>query len=467
MEQLLANSKFFLPENMRWNFLQEDGVPLESKKRVSKLIVKDRIGYKKIYDLANEMHTIFAREKEVFEFLPPKKANVCKKLGEEILNKRIKVSRGDMNNVADITMLPYMQNSPPHTSTFWVLNQKDMLRWTMVKWSSASNERIHRITDNDRIRVFGLMFEESLREHIPLVTGTGPSTMSRSQLDSQNSVLNCVLQDILRKFNDEEEIVSPPTAWLLDETKQRIGEKTYSVLDPNDISRINVTRTIDGIKTIIRSTTKQYNAVMSNYTKGTGGGDGNMANFSNWKERDPIYFEDYDNHTKSSCLTYIHMWNNEFSHPRVKVNEQLPPSARIEDSIGKQRTEKNSVTKVLEKLQQVSAEREKHSKERLSTMKNLCSDLMKEKELPRSTNGVNIANVLGELNKSSNDDLEMARQYLVKELGDYLPKIKAYTEMATDAQKLMDTDKVTRNQESFLKNKKRMREYTKSICVME
>ena len=61
----------------------------------------------------------------------------------------------------------------------------------------------------------------------------------------------------------------------------------------------------------------------------------------------------------------------------------------------------------------------------------------------------------------------MARQYLVKELGDYLPKIKAYTEMATDAQKLMDTDKVTRNQESFLKNKKRMREYTKRICVME
>ena len=164
MEQLLANNKFFLPENMWWNFLQEDGVPLESKKRVSKLIVKDKVGYKNIYDLASEMHTLFAREKDVFEFLPPKKTDVCKKLGEEILNKRIKVSRADMNNVADITMLPYMQNAPPHTSTFWVLNQKDMVRCTMVKWSSASKERIHRITDNDRIRVFGLMFEESLRE---------------------------------------------------------------------------------------------------------------------------------------------------------------------------------------------------------------------------------------------------------------------------------------------------------------
>jgi hypothetical protein len=184
-----------------------------------------------------------------------------------------------------------------------------MVRWALNKWSNTSTERQQRTTDNDRLRVFGILFFQDLREYIPLVTGTNSSAMSRIKLDAKNSTLKGVLQDPLQKFNDVEVKVSHPAAWEKDKTVSRIGVDVHASMDPNEMNRILVPRNMDGIKCIISSTTRAYNNVMKNYTKGTGGGDGNVANFSNWQERDPLYFGNYDNYTKSSYLTWIHMLN--------------------------------------------------------------------------------------------------------------------------------------------------------------
>ena len=96
-----------------------------------------------------------------------------------------------------------------------------------------------------------------------------------------------------------------PTCWSHQGTINRIGANIHEKLNPNDHQRISVKRTSDNIKGIIKTTTQQYNNIMKNYTKGTGGGPGHPANFANWQERDPLYFGQYDSHSKSSYLTYI------------------------------------------------------------------------------------------------------------------------------------------------------------------
>lgn len=262
-------------------------------------------------------------------------------MGEAILENRFQITRADMNNISDSTMIPFMKEAPAHVKKFYVLSQRDMLRWALNKWSNTSNERQQRTTDNDRLIVFGILFSEHFREYIPLVTGTHASDMSRIQLDAKNSTLKGVLQEVLLKFNDVEVEVSHPAAWAKEDTVSRIGSDVHATMNPNDMDRIRVPRTMDGIKTIISSATRAYNNVMKNYTKGTGGGDDNVPNFSNWQERDPLSFRNFDNYTKSSYLTWIHMWNKQFDHPMVTVNEQLPLSACIEDEPSQNKPKKD------------------------------------------------------------------------------------------------------------------------------
>jgi hypothetical protein len=64
----------------------------------------------------------------------------------------------------------------------------------------------------------------------------------------------------------------------------------------------------------------------------------------------------------------------------VKVNEQLPPSSRIEDHPSQNKPEKTSTTKILESLEKASAVRQKESSERLDAIQNLYSDLLGAKD---------------------------------------------------------------------------------------
>ena len=451
MDVALATNKFYLRDDMWWNFIQEVPTPIGNKKRANKQIHRDGQSYKKIYDLCSEMYTLFRKDHCVFAYLPTKKSDVIKKLGEAILNNHFQVTRADMNNISDSTMIPFMKQAPNHVTKFYVLSQRDMVRWALNKWSTTSNERQQRTTDNDRLRVFGILFLEDLREHIPLVTGTHSSAMSRSQLDAKNSTVKGVLQDVLIKFNDMDVEVCHPAAWSKSDTVSRIGSEVHATMNPNEMERILVPRTMDGIKSIISSTTKAYNNVMKNYTKRTGGGDGNVANFSNWQQRDPLTFRNYENYTKSSYLTWIHMWNKQFDHPMVKVNEQLPPSARIEDDSTPNKPGNTSTSKLLEALQKASADRQKQSSERLDAIKSLYSDMLGEKH-----NDVlfDKTAVLGDLKGCSDSKLDQARTCLIQELGEFVTKKISVTKMIGESKSQMESCRDRRDKAGFLEHKK-------------
>ena len=279
--------------------------------------------------------------------------------------------------------------------------------------------------------------------------------------------MRAVLQKVHDRFHDKEVIVAHPNSWMRQETIDKVGPNIHANLNPNDKQRIKIARTIDGIKIIIKTTTRQYNTIMNNYTKGTGGGSGHPANFANWQERDPLFFKDYDSHSKSSYLTYIHMFNQQYDHPMVKVHDQLPNEARIEDISGPRSTQKVTPSQLLDTLAEAGVQMEVRSKERLASMKNLFAELKNEETPDGNLDSNNVSKVLNDLKESTDSELDHARSYLVKEVGDLVPKINAMTEMIVQCKEQMENCKDERNRDGFLKGKKRKRNYEKNRDVLE
>jgi hypothetical protein len=59
------------------------------------------------------------------------------------------------------------------------------------------------------------------------------------------------------------------------------------------------------VKAIFKLVAKEYQAMMDKYMMGTGGGDGDEANFSNWWERDDTRTATYINGQNSNlCLVW-------------------------------------------------------------------------------------------------------------------------------------------------------------------
>ena len=467
LDKQMLHRKFYVPAETWWSNIQEEGKPIEDSTKTNRTFVNKGLYFPNLYDLTRKMHALFLRDRQVFEQLPTNKSDICRRMAQEILKLRFQVDRADMNRIVDDTMLPFMQKAPREQAKFYVLSQKDMIKWAMSKWSSLSIEKLRKTTENDRLRVFGIMFSDDLREHVPLVTGTCNHTKNRGQLDEKNGLLRAVLQKVHDRFHDKEIVVVHPILWMRQDTIDKVGSTIHANLNPNDKQRIEVARTIDGIKTIIKTTTRQYNTIMNNYTKGTGGGSGHPANFANWQERDPLFFEDYDSHSKSSYLTYIHMFNQQYDHPMVKIHDQLPNEARIEDMPGPRSTQKVTPSQLLDKLEEAGAQMEVRSKERLDSMKNLFAELKNEGKSDGNTDSTNVSKVLRDLKESTDSELDHARSYLVKEVGDLVPKINAMTEMIVQCQEQMKNCKDERNRDGFMKGKKRKRNYEKNRDVLE
>ena len=87
------------------------------------------------------------------------------------------------------------------------------------------------------------------------------------------------------------------------------------------------------IKQLIASTVHAYNTVMSDYTKNTGGGDGDDAAVVVWNEQDEVEIVNYDYKIKNSVyLTVVHMFNKLYDFLLVVVKDGVPTEFQIDDS---------------------------------------------------------------------------------------------------------------------------------------
>jgi hypothetical protein len=101
-------------------------------------------------------------------------------------------------------------------------------------------------------------------------------------------------------------------------------------------------------------------------------------------------------------------------------------------------------------------------------MKNLFAELYKNEGKPDgNTDSTNVSKVLRDLNESTDSELDHARSYLVKEVGDLVPKINAMTEIIVQFQEQMENCKDERNRDGLMKGGKRKRNYEKNRDVLE
>jgi hypothetical protein len=433
-------------------------------------VVKGTESYEDLYKLGRDMFNLYQKDKVVFT-MPKNKSRTIECIVLEITNRRVRVNKGDIHKVMTESNKIFIDELTKKQSSIYILEQKDILRWVLGKWSTHSFENQVKVVDNDRLRVFGLMFSESMREYIPNLIGGNRLSFTRAQLDEQPSLSRGLWRTLLLQFNDPKVVVPHPEKWDTIETISKVGEKTHKSYNPNDPGRIKISRHLDSLRHMVKSTMTQYNKVMNTYTLGTGGGSGHPANFANWMDRDPLFFDDYDTNKKSHYLTYIHMYNHQYDHPMVKINERLPCDAAIQDtSSNPSSTQKGtgsaSAKTVLNTLDSLRRSIESKAEERTTIMKNLMGDLTHEKKVVEDPITL-ISKVTEDLTKATNIDLERAKIELLTQISNFMPKIKLMTEEMKSAQSEMDVAEENDDVKNWKKAKKRKRNYEKNRESLE
>jgi hypothetical protein len=191
---------------------------------------------------------------------------------------------------------------------------------------------------------------DEMRDKIPYLKKTVPSTNkcnSRLLLDEFKQQKRLTMNLLKNKFIDMEEKVDFPEKWHDASTKEKLDEKHgdgawerfTKEMDPNKKERIELDWTQDHIEVLMKHVVMEYNKVMFDYQKNTGGGSGDEALFVDWEEREDTRFFDYDHKIKNNVyLTAIHMYDKQFGFPLTLKVDTIYHGFAIDDDDTTQKT---------------------------------------------------------------------------------------------------------------------------------
>ena len=238
-----------------------------------------------------------------------------------ILNRRQKMPR------SKILDKYFGANEPIRTTTsttseatYWFLSKTEFLTWAneMYKVDVKAKEEKERCTPNDIIRIFGIACSSFARDDITKITEAKAS--KRADLDGPMSYLDAIFTKCQEKFNDPSFELSIPA---------RANQvESYTELDPNSLTRINIVRSYRWIKGAYFKVLKEYSHAMSKWKMGTGGGSGAPEDFAgSWRERENLeLFANYASQAgKCDYLAYILMYDKEVDYIIDSINDPAPP----------------------------------------------------------------------------------------------------------------------------------------------
>ena len=197
IEVLLFNSCHYVDQKLWWELIQEEPKPYVKGNSKKMKVVKGTESYEDLYKLGRDMFNLYQKDKGVFT-MPKNKSRTIECIVLEITNRRVRVNKGDIHKVMTESNKIFIDELTKKQSSVYILEQKDILRWVLGKWSTHSFENQVKIVDNDRLRVFGLMFSESTREYIPNLIGGNRLSITRAQLDEQPSLSRGLWQGRIR-----------------------------------------------------------------------------------------------------------------------------------------------------------------------------------------------------------------------------------------------------------------------------
>ena len=339
-----------------FRLLQEDGIgftPLDASrwakkpnKKKNRHITFQRMHYKNLFTLAEIIYSLYLSKKETyFAYILKNKSDAVHKIGTYIVNNRYLMAKGDIYSVGqgfDYQQFTLNEEYKDRKS-FYFLEQGHLLKYFLEMWTKGSLKDQLKVTTSDRLRAIGLLFQEDLREKIPFIL-SATDRHKRSTLDEWSGKRNICYHLLTQRFVDSEYVVTFPPKWFYDQTKQKINQKfdgaegkTWDdfnqLFEPNDPARMSLPRTESFLKHVLGSTISAYNTVMSDYTKNTGGGDGDDAAITIWQEREETDILNYDRKLKNNVyLTIVHMYNKMYDYPLVVVKDSIPTEFQIDDS---------------------------------------------------------------------------------------------------------------------------------------
>jgi hypothetical protein len=166
---------------------------------------------------------------------------------------------------------------------------------------------------------------------------------NRQTLDVWKAKQRATIHTIHAKFIDPEVIVTLPDTWTAGEAKEKVdslcGDGIYDELsfDPNNQERIHIPWTEKDVKAMVAKVLTAYTKVMNDYTKGTGGGDGDPVAYALWDQREPLAVVGYamkNRAVNKAYLTVVHIWDKEYGFPLVKVKGSVPLQIAVDDGDG-------------------------------------------------------------------------------------------------------------------------------------
>ena len=151
------------------------------------------------------------------------------------------------------------------------LQQDRFISLLESQWGTALSS--DNVEDNDKVRLFGLLFLDRNADKLHrLLMGVS----NRSQLEDPNLVLKGLFELLALEFNNNEIVIPLPEKSCDLNNDELIG------LDPNDGTRMRISRDGKWVEKLYRTVLVEYKAILKQWYLGTGGGSGRATMFEDW-----------------------------------------------------------------------------------------------------------------------------------------------------------------------------------------
>jgi hypothetical protein len=313
-----------------------------------------------------------------FGELPKNATSSIHQVGIWIASKRRLVNKADFHTPqAEQQQMQYVGE---HENVYFLL-QADVIKHFKCKWGQSIVD-IMKPTINDKVRLALLLFHDDVREYVPDMlskTKAAPTgsnnTGNRANLDAASSRKKRGKLLLLNLFKDVDVKVEFPSAWKDASAQKFIDDKKgdgwyteHASFDPNDSSRIQLPWTEKSVEVVYSKFFSEYNAVLTKWTAGTGGGPGAPENFVVWEDRDPLHFITYPKQEEAHLyLTPVYMRDKEYSFLLVNIKDKLPPGCQVEDgetnegallsTAKKHANEDEAISKLQQTMEAISAQK--------------------------------------------------------------------------------------------------------------
>ena len=322
----------------------EDMAKFEKKK--TKAAVRGKVYfegmlYPSLYKLAEEFYKKMSEHADLFPRLPTQtnKTKAIHSIGKMIAKRRVSVARSDVHGLpfGEVDLELFNSDEYATMNELFVLPQRDIVQHCNLNYGKAAETR--KPTTDDKVRAVGIvMTNDDVRQLLPDMLGKSKGG-TRTELDAASSKSRRGFHMLHEKFVDKEVIVKLPEKWEDPDTARKVDERLgagvfeeHAQFDPNNESRIAMAWQLKEVQGVFQLAAKEYQSMMDKYMMGTGGGDGDDANFSNWWERDETRTATYINGQNSNLyLSLMYMWDKSYNFVFVEKRDPLPGHMGIGD----------------------------------------------------------------------------------------------------------------------------------------